>query len=443
MTAAFRRPRTSLQDSIRALGDRRLHYVFILGLASGFPWLLIGSAMTAWLQEAGLTRTTIGLFGMVYVPYTINMFWAPLVDGVRLPVIGSAGLRRSWILLCQGLIAALTLLLAAAGPTVSPTATAVVALGIAAASATQDLAIDAYRIGIIRDDEPALLGHAAAMATCGWWTGASLPGVAAFWLVDLLGWAQVYMGLACVPVLITLLFMWQCREPPRQPATDDRRQDAARLARNYVDAVAEFFRRHGWRVAAAVLSFIALFKIGEAFLGRMVVVFYKEVGFSNADIGTYAQGLGLLVTCACSIAAGILAGRYGVARTLVAAGIAMAGTNLLFSWIAVAGPDPRILAVAVVADGITSAFSTVAFVAFISSYVGRLHTATQYGALASLGTTSRTLLATSSGLLVDGLDGDWALFFVITAVMATPSLLILTWLIRAVGTTPAPARSGS
>ena len=127
--------------------------------------------MTAWLTDVGLSRTGVGLFGAVFVLYTINFLWAPLVDHVRLPVLGDLGQRRSWIIGCQGLLIVFAVLLALTGPEVSLTATALIAIGIAAASATQDLAIDAYRITVIGEDEPELLGHAAAMATCGWCDG--------------------------------------------------------------------------------------------------------------------------------------------------------------------------------------------------------------------------------------------------------------------------------
>lgn len=415
----------------RALGDRRLWRIFLLGTASGFPWLLIGSAMTAWLTDAGLSRTGVGLFGAVFVLYTINFLWAPMVDHVRLPLLGHLGQRRSWIVGCQGLLIVFAVLLALTGPEFNLTTTALIAIGIAAASATQDLAIDAYRITIIGEDEPELLGPAAAMATCGWWTGTSLPGVAAFWLADAIGWSNVYLGLAVLVVPITLLVWRLFPEPPRPTDVvfDWRRMDRW-VQDAYFDAVAEFFRRNGVQLALGLLAFIFLFKIGEAFLGRMVIRFYIEVGFSNADLGTYSKGLGLMVTVVCAVAAGLVAGRFGVVRGLLVAGIGMAATNLLFAWIAIVGPDTRALAYAVVADGVTSAFSTVAFVAFISYYTSRLHTAAQYGALASLGNSGRTVLAASSGVVIDALGGAWASFFVITALMVTPSLGILVWIGR-------------
>ena len=432
----------SVIDSVKLLRDFRVWKIFLLGVASGYPWLLIGSAMTAWLTDEGLSRSAIGLFGIVFVAYTVNFLWAPVIDHFRLPLIGRLGQRRSWILLCQAAMITMGLILAATGPSTSLMLTAVVAFGIAIFSATQDLAIDAYRITIIEEHETELIGHGAAMATCGWWTGLSAPGVVAFWLADPLGWPTVYVGMALFLAVISVCVFFLFKEPRRPDIAFANRNLVQWFDSSYVDAVAEFFRRNGVQMAIGLLAFIFLFKIGEAFLGRMVIVFYKEVGFTDAQIGTYSKGLGLGVTIVCSIIAGVLAGRFGPVKGLLFAGVSMASTNLLFSWIAVQGPDTTLLSIAVIADGVTAAFSTVAFVTFISYYTSRLHTAAQYGALASLGNSSRTLLAATSGILVDFLDGNWTLFFVLTALMVLPSLAILLWIAR-LGKEPPPAKAST
>ncbi len=428
------RGRVTLIESVHSLRDGRLWRIFLFGVSSGFPWLVIGSGMSAWLQDEGLSRAGIGLFGIIFVAYTVNFLWAPIIDHLKLPLVAGLGQRRSWIFTCQIVLMLLILALSLNDPAHNLFVTAALALGVAGVSATQDLPIDAYRITVIREDEPELIGQAAAMATCGWWTGASLPGVLAFWLADDLGWPLVYRGLAlCLLGLavLTLLFIREPARPPLPPTAPGARHSPGVLSwfdRTCVDAVTEFFRRNGASLALAILAFIFLFKIGEAFLGRMAIVFYREIGFTSADIGTYSKGLGWVVTIFCSLAAGVFSLRYGVLRMLFAAGIAMASTNLLFSWIAVVGPDTDLFALAVVLDGITGAFATVAFVAFISRYTSRFHSATQYAALASLGNSSRTLLAASSGFMVTALAGNWALFFVITALMVTPSLLLLGWI---------------
>ena len=180
----------------------------------------------------------------------------------------------------------------------------------------------------------------------------------------------------------------------------------------------------------AILAFIFLFKLGEAFVRRMSIIFYKEVGFSKTDIAVYSKGLGWIVTVVFTLLGGWFAVRQGVFRALMLAGIAMAATNLMFSVMAwVSEPSVWLFAAAVLIDDITASIATVIFVTFISLLVDRTYTATQYALLASLGTAGRTVVAASSGALVDSLDGDWGLFFVLTALMVIPSLIFL-WSIR-------------
>jgi len=190
-----------------------------------------------------------------------------------------------------------------------------------------------------------------------------------------------------------------------------------------------FFRRNGFAIALAILGFIFLFKIGEAFLGRMSIVFYKEIGFSKSDIALYSKGIGWITTVVFTLLGGLFAIRIGLVRAMFVSGILMALTNLMFSLLAWSGPSESLFATAVLLDDLAGAFATVTFVAFISMLVDRTYTATQYALLASIGTAGRTMFASSSGMLVDRLNGDWGVFFVITALMVIPALICL-WVIR-------------
>ena len=190
-----------------------------------------------------------------------------------------------------------------------------------------------------------------------------------------------------------------------------------------------FFQKNGVKMGLAILSFIFLFKIGEAFMGKMSIIFYKEVGFSKSDIALYSKGLGWITTVVFTLLGGYFALKSGVVRALLISGAVMAATNILFSALAWAGKVEWLFAVAVILDDLAAAFATVAFVTFISLLVDRNYTATQYALLASIGTLGRTLLASSSGELVDWLEGDWGVFFILTAVMVIPSLAIL-WSMR-------------
>ena len=193
--------------------------------------------------------------------------------------------------------------------------------------------------------------------------------------------------------------------------------------------IISFFKKNGFAIAAGILAFVFLFKIGEAFMGRMSIVFYKEIGFSKGQIAIYSKGLGWITTVMFTLLGGLMAMRAGTIKTMFFAGGLMAITNLLFAVLAWTGKSEILFAIAVIADDITAAFATVAFVAFISLLVDRTYTATQYALLASIGTAGRTTLASSSGALVDWLNGDWGTFFILTTIMVIPSLICL-WFIK-------------
>ncbi|KDN28448.1 major facilitator transporter [Vibrio fortis] len=425
----------SWMQTFRSYLDKRLLWVFMLGCSSGFPWVLIGSNMSGWLKDAGLTRAAIGYFGSVFAVYAINFLWAPLVDRVKLPVLHAIlGQRRSWIFFCQTIVLIATLFIAGVNPANDLMFTSMLALGIAIASATQDIAIDAFRIDTFPKSEASKLPQASAMAVVGWWTGYSLPGYLAFINADAVGWNGVYYGMAGV-VVVLMLFTLLVGEPKTER---ERLQEQAQQRHNKVvdskivawftvtviEPFYDFFKRNGVQVAITLLLFVFLFKIGEAFLGRMSITFYKEIGFSNEQIGHYSKLIGWGATIFFTLLGSVFNVKFGIVRGLMIGGIAMAGSNLMFAWIAKAGPSETLFLATIIVDNFTTAFSTVAFVSFLTLLTGQAFSATQYALLASLGNFGRTTLASFSGELVDYLN-DWSLFFIITALMVIPSLLML------------------
>jgi PAT family beta-lactamase induction signal transducer AmpG len=290
------------------------------------------------------------------------------------------------------------------------------------------------------------------VAVVGWWTGYKLGGVAALTTAQAFEnagvanyWQATFLALGMVVIVCNIALMFVSEPPPVDRAAAQSHDETlirsrlhfsgllaglvAWLGGTLVAPLASFFRRNGVAIALAVLGFIFLFKIGEAFLGRMSIIFYKEIGFSKTDIAFYSKGIGWVTTVLFTLLGGLFAARTGLVRAMFLSGILMALTNLLFSVLAWSGKSEGLFALAVVMDDLTGAFATVTFVAFISMLVDRTYTATQYALLASIGTAGRTLFASSSGSLVDWLDGDWGIFFVITAVMVLPSLACL-WMIR-------------
>ncbi|WP_434359196.1 MFS transporter [Parasalinivibrio latis] len=430
------------KETFKSYLDRRLMWVFMMGCASGFPWVLIGSNMSGWLKDAGLSRAAIGFFGSIFVAYTFNFLWAPLVDRVKLPFLYSRlGQRRSWIIFTQFIILACTLGIATTNPSISLVLTSALALGIAIASATQDIAVDAFRIDSFGEDEGHKLPQASAMAVIGWWTGYSLPGYLAFINADRIGWNGVYLGMAgivCLLIVFTLLV--------KEPVTNREalQADASKRVKGWlgedsqgfkvwllvtvVEPFVDFFRRNGLKIGMTVLLFVFLFKVGEAFLGRMSIVFYKEVGFSNEQIGEYSKLIGWGFTILFTLLGSAINVRFGVIKGLLIGGIAMAGSNMMFAWMAQVGPNENLFLATIIVDNFTTAFSTIAFVSFLTFMTGRAFSATQYALLASLGNASRTLLSSFSGAMVDWLNGDWTLFFIITTLMVVPSLIMLVFL---------------
>ena len=433
--------------------DERMRRIFLLGVMSGFPWVLIGSSLSLWLKEDGLSRSAVGWAGLIFAVYAVNFLWAPLVDRLRLPYLTDRlGHRKSWILLMQVLILASLLLWSTLAPSVNITLVIGAGLLIAVCSATQDITIDALRIEQIDKADTAAMAAGASVAVIGWWSGFKLGGLIALMVADKLEmmgfenyWQMTFILLGGLVVLcnIGLLLIPETGTKERSRAQAEAQaafqqklggdnlatQAASWIGSTVLMPLFSFFQKNGVKMGLAILSFIFLFKIGEAFMGKMSIIFYKEVGFSKSDIALYSKGLGWITTVVFTLLGGYFALKSGVVRALLISGAVMAATNILFSALAWAGKVEWLFAVAVILDDLAAAFATVAFVTFISLLVDRNYTATQYALLASIGTLGRTLLASSSGELVDWLEGDWGVFFILTAVMVIPSLAIL-WSMR-------------
>ena len=439
----------TLSETFSVYFDKRMIKILLLGAISGFPWVIIGSSLSLWLKEDGLSRSTIGWAGLIFAVYAFNYLWAPIIDRIRIPwLTKKVGHRRGWIIVMQTIILISLVSWSLLNPTANLTMVISIGLIIAIASATQDITVDALRIEQIGEHEGKSMQAGAAMAVVGWWTGYKLGGVVAlnsaeffqqagfsnYWQITFL-----VLGIIIIFCNICLMFVNETQSNDRaksQQQNDKMIEDKmgssnimtkifAWLTGTVVGPVISFFTKNGFNIAIAILGFVFLFKIGEAFLGRMSVIFYKEIGFTKTDIAIYSKGLGWITTVIFTLLGGLFAIRSGVIKAMFVSGILMALTNLLFSMLAWSGKSELLFAIAVIFDDMAAAFATVAFVAFISMLVDRTYTATQYALLASIGTAGRTTLAASSGALVDWLNGDWGIFFIITAVMVIPSLIFL------------------
>jgi PAT family beta-lactamase induction signal transducer AmpG len=443
----------SLSETFSIYFDIRMLKILLLGAISGFPWVLIGSSLSLWLKEDGLSRSTIGWAGLIFGVYAFNYLWAPLIDRIQIPILTKKiGHRRAWIVLMQSLILICLVLWSILNPTQNLAMVITLGLFIAIASATQDITVDALRIEQIGEHEGKSMAAGAAMAVVGWWSGYKLGGVISLFSAEYLQnlgfenyWQLTFLILGVLVILmnIGLMFISEggSEERKKKQKEDDMLISNKFNSKNiFTDLltwiggtvsgpIVSFFKKNGFKIALAILGFVFLFKVGEAFLGRMSIIFYKEIGFSKSDIAIYSKTLGWVTTVIFTLLGGLFVIRSGVLKAMFLAGILMASTNLLFTLLAWSDKSEILFAIAVIFDDIAAAFATVAFVAFISLLVDRAYTATQYALLASIGTAGRTTLASSSGALVDWLNGDWGIFFILTAIMVIPSLIIL-WVIK-------------
>lgn len=430
----------SFRQSLQALRDSRFLAILLFGFCSGFPHVLHGSVLTLWLQESGFSRSAIGFIGAIGTVYAINWIWAPFIDRLRIPFLFKRfGQRRSWILLCQALIACFILGISFFDPAENLFIITLLALCVAIASATLDISIDAYRITIFSVEEmDAKMPYAAAMSTSGWWAGYGFIGGA---LALALGgetigldWSTVYLCLTLVYVVLIVLIMMTPVPDDDALELDNRLLTAAEvhtfrswLSKYVLGPFREFFNRCGLQLAVSVLMLLMVFRLGEAMLGRMSLIFYVELGFTTDEISFYQKFFGGVMTALFSILGAMVNTRFGVIKGLFIAGIAMASANLLYALLAVVGPDTNLLMVALLIDNFFMAFSTVAFVSFISYFTSRTYTGTQYALMASISNFGRTTLSSGSGAVVDFLNGDWAMFFILTTLMVIPGLCLLLW----------------
>jgi PAT family beta-lactamase induction signal transducer AmpG len=408
---------------------RVLAFLF-LGFSSGLPFGVVAEPLTAWLAEAGVTKTAIGLFALVSLPYSLKFVWAPLMDHLPLPVLSKMfGRRRGWALVTQVLLLVAILGLGQTDPKTDLWWTAFLALLVTFASASQDIVVDAYRVEVLDEDR---LAAGAATATFGWRLGQVGSGAAGLILADIFPWSWVYAGMAAM-VLVGIVAILMNPEP-----TTDAPAPSHDLKTWVDDAVIgpfrDFVTRPGW---IAVVLFVLLYKFGDAVLSVMKIPFFLDVGFTKTEIAEIAKLFGFNAIIVGGLLGGLLLARTGILTGLMVCGVLMAASNLIFVVQAWAGHDLFWLTVTIAVENVTTGMGTTAFVAYLSSLCHAAYTATQYALLTSLMALSRTVMSSGAGWLADKVD--WVTFFVLTTVAAVPGLLVLTWLMRGAASKGTPA----
>jgi PAT family beta-lactamase induction signal transducer AmpG len=427
-------PASSFLDSIAVYLRPRVLIVMFLGFSSGLPLALSGSTLQVWSATSGVDLKTIGFFTLVGTPYTLKFLWAPIVDAIDVPILSRMlGRRRGWLVFSQLLLMATIVFLAFLDPAVSPWHVAFGALLVATASATQDIVIDAFRVESLDKNEQAA-GMASYVAAYRIGMLASTVGV--LYLVALFelfgfattaAWSLSFIGMA-VLVLLGIATTIAATEPQQSAVAEaahaGEKNSVMRVAQAAYHAFADFLTRDA---AIVVLLFVVFYKFCDAFAGAMTAAFVIKIGFTVVDYANIVKGVGLAATLIGGFAGGALAARYSMVTCLWVGALLQMASNLAFAWLALIGANHWALVVAIIAENFTGAIGTVIFVAYLSALCqSPLHTATQFALLTALAAVGRTYLSAGAGVVAEAVG--WPMFFVISSLVAIPSLVLLAWL---------------
>ncbi len=404
--------------------------MLFLGFSAGLPLLLILGTLSFWLREAGIDRSTIGYLTWVGLIYAFKWMWAPLVDRLSIPLLSTLfGRRRSWLLFAQLLIVLGLVGMASIDPKVQLTPIVWCALLVAFGSATQDIALDAFRIESADSDHQAAL--AAAYQT-GYRLALIWSGAGALWLAvraesgvagyDPAAWQFAYlcMALSIGVGVITTLFS---REPVRIELAKARNAKVW-LHQTLIEPFADFIKRYGWH-AILILSLIAIYRISDVVMGIMANPFYVDMGYTKDEVAAVSKVFGVVMTLVGAFLGGVLTLRFGVMRILLLGAILSAVSNLLFAWLATQDHDLHGLVWVISADNLSSGIATAAFIAFLSALTNIQYSATQYALFSSMMLLLPKWLAGFSGVFVNNFG--YSNFFISTAIIGAP-VLILIWL---------------
>lgn len=436
--------RRSWLDAMAVYRNPRVVAMLFLGFSAGLPLLLVFGTLSAWLREAGIDRSTIGHVSWVATLYALKFVWAPLVDRFPVPLLTrTLGQRRGWMLLAQAGVVAGLLLMSSNDPTEALGLLVAAALLVAFSSATQDIAIDAWRIESV---ETNVQGAMAATYQMGYRIGMIMAGAGALYFAEYLSWSQSYIIMAsCMGVGVVTVFL--VPEPTHKVDKETWRQEervirfiensshlserwreiGAWLIGAVVCPFTEFFSRNG-KLALLILAFIAVFRLSDITMGVMANPFYIDMGYTKEEIASVTKVFGLVMTMVGAGLGGMLVVRFGVMRMLLAAAAMVAGTNLIFAWLATQSADIALLAVVVSADNLSGGLAGSVFIAYLSSLANRAYTATQYALFSSLMLLPAKFLGGFSGDIVDATD--YVFFFSYAAVLGLPAILLVLVLMR-------------
>jgi PAT family beta-lactamase induction signal transducer AmpG len=413
--------RSSLPAGVRPYFEAAPLAALFLGISSGFAFSMIGATLTTRLAQHGINKSAVTAFALTFLAYNFKFLWAPLVDNVRLPLIGRYGQRRSWLWAVGVLVMAAVVLLGFTDPGGALYAVAAAAIAVGIAGATFDIIIDAYRIELLA---PRQLGVGSGMSQYGWRIGAAAAGALALVLAQRVGWTAAYIACAAfaLPAMLAALVMNE-PERHRQPA---RSHGALEAIVAYFSPLVEFLERQG---AVVVLAFVLVHKIGDTLANLTLRLLFADLGFTNDEIAFYDVGVGFVALLVGIFVGGIAYARLGMKRSVLISLVLMAVSNFSFAALAAAGHTNLGMAAAIGFENFASGMGGVTVVAYLSALCNLRFTATQYALLSALASIAgRFITGTAVGALIDSIG--YVNFYVLTTIIALPGVALFWYMMR-------------
>lgn len=411
--------RASLPAGLRPYTEAAPLAALFLGMSSGFPFAMIAATLSTRLAQSGIEKSTVTAFALTFLAYNFKWLWAPIIDVVKLPLLGRIGQRVSWLILCAVLVMVAIMNLGLVDPEADIASVAIAAILVGVAGATFDIVIDAYRIELL---EPHQLGVGSGMSQYGWRIGAALAGSLALVIAARSDWTTAYIAVSFFGLFAVITGLVMGEPARRQEPKPLKGPVAAAIA--YVSPLAEFFKRSG---ALVVLLFVLVHKIGDTLANLTLRLLFEDLGFTNDELAIYDVGLGFWALLAGIFVGGILYARLGMKRSVLISLVLMAVSNLAFAGLASVGHSTWAMAGAMGFENFASGIGGVCVVAYLSALCNLEFTATQFALLsAAASITGRFLTGTLAGGMIEQLG--FANFYLVTTLAALPGVLLFWWM---------------
>ena len=402
------------ENVIKLYFNKKQLIIFFMGISSGIPLYLILSTLFIWLAREDIDISTIGLFALTQIPWSLKFFWAPFIDNYKIPFLNNfLGQRKSWLLFTQINLSIFIICLGYSNPKDNLEITAIFALLVAFFSATQDIVVDAYRIEILNDNSQ---GAGAAMTQFGYRIGGLVAGAGSLYLTSYFSWEQIFFVVSLIILFLMILVIFVIPSKNSHVASK----------KNLITPFKEFIFRNTFTKIFLIFLFIFFFKFGDVIAGVMANPFYVKIGFTNVEIANASKVFGVIMTIIGVFTGGYLVKEVGILKALLISGIFQIVSNLLYVLLNSVGPEINYLFLTVAGENLSGGLGSAAFVAYLSALCNKKYTGTQYALLSSIMGLARAILSSPSGYFVEAFG--WSNFFIFSTFCGLPSILILFWM---------------